>query len=103
MLASNYYACLSLPPCQVEEHKQTRTQVAFKTTIKISSSTPPETRNKIRIQWDWLVWKRKEKEKCNNTNKIKSPATPTHIIGVNNEEIREAMRMGKIASTVADS
>ena len=23
-LATNYYACLSLPPCQVEEHEHTR-------------------------------------------------------------------------------
>ena len=82
-------------------HKQPRPRVAFKTTIKISLSTPPETTNKIRAQWNRLVQKRKEK--CNNTNKIKSLATQTHIIGVNDEEIREAMKMGKIASTVADS
>ena len=30
MLTSNYYACLSSLPCQVEDHKQTRTRVAFK-------------------------------------------------------------------------
>ena len=31
------------------------------------------TSNKIRAQWDWLVRKRKEKEECNNTNKIQKP------------------------------
>ena len=30
-------------------------------------------------------------------------AEPTHVIGINNEEIREAMRNGTIASTVAES
>ena len=30
-------------------------------------------------------------------------AAPKHVFGINNEEIREAMRHGTIASTVADS
>ena len=46
MLASNYYACLSPPPFQVKEHEQNTKRVAFKTTIEISPSTPPESRNK---------------------------------------------------------
>ncbi len=31
------------------------------------------------------------------------PTTTTHVIGINDDDIREAMRTGKIASTVADS
>jgi hypothetical protein len=42
--------------------------VSIEPTIEIAASTPPETRNKIRAQWDWLVRKRKEKEKCDYTN-----------------------------------
>ena len=103
MLASNYYACLSPPPCQVEEHEQETKQVTFKTTIEISASTPASTRNKIRARWDRIVQKRREKEQCNNTGKTATPTTALHVIGINDEEIREAMRKGTIATAVADS
>ena len=43
------------------------------------------------------------KEQGNNTSEIARPATPTHVIGVNDEEIREGMRNGTIASAVVDS
>ena len=67
MLASNYYPCLSPPPCQVKEHKQETKQVTFKTTSEISDSTPAAARSKIKTRWDRIVRKRREKEQCNNT------------------------------------
>ena len=103
MLASNYYACLSPPLCQVEEHKQETKQVTFKTTIEISDSTPAAARSKIKTHWDRIVQKQREKEQGNNTVENDLPTTTTHVIGINDDEIREAMRTGKIASTVADS
>ena len=96
LLASNYYACLSPPPCQVEEHEHDTKQVKFKTTSEISPSTLAAERNKNRARWDRVVRKRREKEQCNNTGERALPATTTHVIGINDEEIREAMRNGTI-------
>jgi hypothetical protein len=77
--------------------------VKFKTTIEISPSTPAATRNKIRARWDRIVRKRREKEQCNRTGEKTRTATTMHVIGINDEEIREAIKNGTIASTVADS
>ena len=79
------------------------TQVTFKTTIEISLSTPAAAQNKIRARWEQIVQKQREKEQCNNTGEMSLQAAPKHVIGISNEEIREAMRHGTIASTVADS
>ena len=103
MLASNYYSCLSPPLFQVKEHKQETKQVTFKTTIEISDSTPAAARSKIKTSWDRIVRKQRDKEKCNNTVKKDRPTMTTHVIGSNNDEIRDAMRTEKIVSTVADS
>jgi hypothetical protein len=78
MLASNYYACLSPPPCQVEEHKQETKQVTFKTTMEISPSTPAATRNKIRARWDQIVKKRqKENNATTQTKGLPQQQQPT--------------------------
>ncbi len=49
-LSSNYYNCLSPPPCQVEEHELSTTRkstVKFKTTIDIAPTVPQEYANTI--------------------------------------------------------
>ena len=78
-------------------------QVTFKSTIEISPLTPAMTQNKIRARWDRIVQKRRNKEPCNNTGERTPLVATTHVIGVNDEEIREAMRNRTITSTVADS
>jgi hypothetical protein len=103
MLASNYYSCLSPPPCQVEEHKQETKQVTFKTTSEISDSAPAAARSKIKTRWDWIVWKQRDKEQANSTVENDRPTATTHVIGINDDKIQEVMKTGKIASTVADS
>ncbi len=77
--------------------------MTFKTTIEISPSTPAATQNKIRARWERIVRKQREKEQCNNTGERSLQAAPKYKIGINDEEIREAMRHGTIASTLADS
>ncbi len=103
MLASNYYSCLSPPLCQVEEHKQLTKQVTFKTTIEISDSTPAAARSKIKTRWERIIQKQRDKEQGNNTVEKNLPTTTTHVIGINDDKIREAMRTGKISLPVADS
>ena len=98
MLASNYYSCLFPPPCQVEEHKQETKQDTFKTTI-----TPAAARSKIKTRWDRIVRKQRDKEQANSTVENDCPTTTTRVIGINDDKIHEAMKTGRIASTVADS
>jgi hypothetical protein len=59
-LASNFYSCLSPPPCQVEEHKPDRTDVApdnakrqavLSDTNDIAPVAETRSRNKIAAKW----------------------------------------------------
>ena len=57
-------------------------------------------RNKVRERWECLTQRRREKEIINNTSETPHRALQTHVIGVNDEEIRECIRNGTIASAV---
>ena len=75
-LASNYYACLSPPPCQVKEHEQNKNtkRVKFKTTIEVSPSTPAASQNKLKARWEQMIKKQREKDQTNNTSEVLHPA-----------------------------
>ena len=88
--------CLSPPPCQVEEHVNCITpmppddvpRVKFSTTIDVSPSIPPTTRNKIAERWK---------------KKIQQHQTKKCIISIDNDKLRQGVMTGTIASNIVDS
>ncbi len=76
-LSSNFYYCLSLPACQVEEHKSTGTPSSQLTSRHLG--TTPRTRKKAHHpKWQY-------------------------IIDVNDKELKEGISQGLIPTTVANS
>ena len=96
-LASNFHSCLSPLPCQVEEHVHNITptppddtpRVKFSTTINVSTDIPPTTRNKIAERW---------KKKINRRQ-----TTKKFTLDIDDDELRQGVMNGIIASTIVDS
>jgi hypothetical protein len=94
-LLTNFYYCLSPPPCQVEEHDNNATPVPLSTT---SASPPPLVTplgNKIARKWLARLRRRHP------------PTTPgpprQYIIGKDDNELLTGIHNGTIATTLADS
>ncbi len=97
-LSSNFYSCLSPLPCQVKEHEpddppvipsSNKPQVTSSDTSNISPTIPATTLNRIAARWQTKI-----KQRCTKQQ---------YIIGVNNEELKQGILDGTIATTVADS
>ncbi len=97
-LLSNFYSCLSPPPCQVKEHKpdnppvvpsSSKPQVTSSDTSNISLTIPAITLNRIAAKW-----RKKIKQCCTKQQ---------YIIGINDEELQQGILDETIATTVADS
>jgi hypothetical protein len=97
-LLSNFYSCLSPPPCQVEEHEpndplvvpsSNKPQVTSSDTSDISPTIPAITLNSIAAKW-----RKKIKQRCTKRQ---------YIIGVDDKELQQGILDGTIATTVADS
>jgi hypothetical protein len=76
-LSSNYYACLSLLPCQVKEHES---NISPTTTSRIDPETtiPPANANKIARQWARKLSQRQQS--CPDlANKIDTAANITDV------------------------
>ena len=63
-------------------------RVKFSTTIDVSPSIEPTTRNKIAERWKKKIQQRQAKK---------------FIIGIDNNELRQGVMTGTIASTIVDS
>jgi hypothetical protein len=115
-LASNFYSCLSPPPCQVKEHKpkdrsvilhnnHIKKKVEFSDHIDIQPTIPPATANKIAQQWARCINKQRESRSpdtiANTTTNLPQPRQ--YIIGVDDNILRSGMEDGPIPSAVADS
>jgi hypothetical protein len=97
-LSSNFYYCLSPPPCQVEEHKpndpsvvpsSNKPQVTSSDTSDISPTIPAITLYRIAARW-WT----KIKQRCTKQQ---------YIIGIDDKELQQGILDGTIATTIADS
>ncbi len=78
-LATNYYACLSPPPCQVKEHEHTR-----------NSTTPAHKPNPLH-------------QAHNNNMRDSATTSRQYIIGEDDNLLWRGMENGTIPSTVVDS
>jgi len=108
-LSSNYYACLSPPPCQVEEHES---NINPTTTYHIDPETTIPLANANNIPRRWARKLSQRQQSCPDlANKIDTAANITdvapsprrYVIGNNNDLLRQGMEDGSIPSTVVDS
>ena len=97
LVSSNYYACLSLPPSQVEEHEPStihKSTVQFKTTINIAPTFPPDYANKIAQRWTRKLanCKSSQQQQARTTEIIANmheppPAPRQYVIGNNDDAL----------------
>jgi hypothetical protein len=87
-LATNYYACLSLPPCQVKEHEHTR-----------NSTTPAHKPNPLHQAHNNTV--RKQDRIANMRDS--APTSQQYVIGEDDDLLWCGMENGTIPSMVVDS
>ncbi len=87
-LATNYYACLSLPPCQVEEHEHTR-----------NSTTPAHKPNPCHQAHNNIV---KKQDRIANM-RDSAPTSRRYVIGEDDNLLQRGMENGPIPSMVVDS
>jgi hypothetical protein len=112
-LASNFYSCLSPPPCQVKEHKLNRINVApdnFKRqavlsdTINFAPITKACSQNKIAAKWTKRLEQQQAKGMLAITvDSMIYQSKQQYIIGVNDKELCQGIMDGTIPSTIADS
>jgi hypothetical protein len=112
-LASNFYSCLSPPPCQVQEHKPNRTNIApdnakcqavLNDTINITLVAEARSQNKIAAKWTKRLEQQQAKGiPANTVNSMIHQLKWQYIIGVNDKELRQGIMDGTIPSTIADS
>jgi hypothetical protein len=108
-LSSNYYACLSPLPCQVEEHDSNMNPTTT-SCIDPETTIPPVKANKITLQWARKLSQRQQS--CPDlANKIDTaanimdvaPSPRRYVIGDDDDLLRRGMEDGTIPSTVVDS
>jgi hypothetical protein len=87
-LDSNYYACLSPPPCQVEEHEHTH------------NITTPAHKPSPRHQAHHNTMKKQERIA---NMRDSAPASQQYVIGEDDDLLWHGMENGTIPSTVVDS
>jgi hypothetical protein len=112
-LASNYYACLSPPPCQVEEHENKpppKPTGTFSPTIEVEPTVPTEITNRIaqrcarRLANRHAARQMRASTHENIANAYEPPtATRRYVIGNDDDALRRGIIDGTIPSTVADS
>jgi hypothetical protein len=71
-LSSNFYSCLSLPTCQVEEREPSsaRSERHVHFSNNISPTMTETTRNKIAARWERKIQARKQKKERRNKESI---------------------------------
>jgi hypothetical protein len=87
-LASNYYACLSPPPCQVKEHEYTR-----------NSTTPAHKHNPLHQAHNNTM--KKQDSIANMRDSV--PTSWQYVIGEDDDLLWRGMENGTIPSMVVDS
>ncbi len=87
-LASNYYACLSPPPCQVKEHEHTH------------NITTPAHKPSPRHQAHHNTMKKQDRIA---NMRDSAPTSWRYVIGEDDDLLRCGMENGTIPSTVVDS
>jgi hypothetical protein len=112
-LASIFYSCLSLPPCQVEEHKADRTNVApdntkrqavLSDTIDVAPIAEARSQNKIAAKWTKRLEQQQAKGILANTvDSMIHQSTRQYIFGVDDEELCQGIMDRTIPSTIANS
>ena len=112
-MSSNYYACLSLPPCQVEEHENNtppEPTVTFIPTSDGEPTVPTDTANKTAQRWARRLAKRKTSHQLHaSTHETVAnayellPSPKGYVIGNDDDILCPGIADVTMSSTVVDS